>query len=94
MAGGHWGALAGDGPWEAVAPDMHCLCKALANGHPIAALIGNERAREGAAKITASGTYWLAGGPMAAALANLDDDGIVYEVAGMLWLQGMNHPIK
>jgi 4-aminobutyrate aminotransferase-like enzyme len=51
---------------------MHCLCKALANGHPIAALIGNERAREGAAKITASGTYWLAGGPMAAALANLD----------------------
>ena len=29
-------------------------------------------AREGAAQITASGTFWYAGGPMAAAMATLD----------------------
>ena len=34
--------------------------------------VGNERAREGASKITASGTFWLTGSPMAAALATLD----------------------
>eukprot|EP01052_Picozoa_sp_SAG31_P025758 SAG31_NODE_2280_length_6025_cov_8.850321_3_plen_205_part_00 len=74
-APGHWAELAGEGDrsWRpAVAPDLYCMCKALANGHPLAALIGNERARAGAAKITASGTYWLTGGPMAAALATID----------------------
>ena len=34
----------------------YCMCKALANGHPIAALLGNADARSGAAAITASGT--------------------------------------
>eukprot|EP00038_Savillea_parva_P018349 m.23178 g.23178 ORF g.23178 m.23178 type:complete len:479 (+) comp4061_c0_seq1:42-1478(+) len=56
----------------ALAPDMYCMCKALANGHPIAALVGNAHARDGAAAITASGTYWLSAPPMAAALATLD----------------------
>ena len=51
---------------------MQCLCKALANGHPLSALVGNERAREGASIITASGTFWLSAGPMAAAMATLD----------------------
>jgi glutamate-1-semialdehyde 2,1-aminomutase len=71
LSPGHWAEVGGD-PLNPYAPDMYCQCKALANGHPIAALLGNDRARSGAASITASGTYWLAGPPMAAALATLD----------------------
>jgi glutamate-1-semialdehyde 2,1-aminomutase len=55
-----------------LAPDLHCLCKALANGHPLAALVGNLRSRDAAAAVTATGTYWLSPAPMAAALATLD----------------------
>jgi len=66
VIGGSWSALAPDSP-----PDMYCLCKALANGHPIAALLGNEAARKGASSMMATGTYWLGPGPMAAALATL-----------------------
>jgi glutamate-1-semialdehyde 2,1-aminomutase len=71
---GHWAELADDGTDPlSFAPDMHCMCKALANGHPLAALVGNAAAREGAAAITASGTYWLSAPPMAAALATLNE---------------------
>ena len=66
MIGGSWSALAPESP-----PDMYCLCKALANGHPIASLLGNETARKGASVMMATGTYWLGPGPMAAALATL-----------------------
>jgi glutamate-1-semialdehyde 2,1-aminomutase len=55
-----------------LAPDLHCLCKALANGHPLAALVGSAASRDAAASVTATGTYWLAPAPMAAALATLD----------------------
>lgn len=74
VAGGHWSELGDPSSPDGadVAPDMHCICKAVANGHPISALVGNEAAREGAAMITASGTFWLSGGPMSAALATLD----------------------
>ena len=52
---------------------MYCLCKALANGHPLSALVGVDgAARDGASQITASGTYWLSGAPMAASIATLD----------------------
>ena len=74
---GHWCGLSeqNDGLGEGsddVAPDMYCLCKALGNGHPVSALVGNEAARNGAATMTATGTYWVSGAPMAAALATLD----------------------
>lgn len=64
---GHWAEL---GP--EVAPDMHTISKALGNGHPVAALVGNYHSREGAARIMATGTFWLSSAPMAAALATLD----------------------
>jgi glutamate-1-semialdehyde 2,1-aminomutase len=69
---GHWASLGEAPDGLDVAPDMSCLCKAVANGHPLSALVGGERARDGASIITASGTFWLTGGPMAAALATLD----------------------
>ena len=72
VQGNHWTDLSELADASDVAPDMYCMCKAIANGHPIAALVGNAAARDGAAAITASGTFWLSGGPMSAALATLD----------------------
>ena len=43
VSGGHWSDLGAEPDSSDVAPDMYCQCKALANGHPLAALIGNER---------------------------------------------------
>ena len=43
VSGGHWSELGAEPDSSDVAPDMYCQCKALANGHPLAALIGNER---------------------------------------------------
>lgn len=63
--GGHWAALGG-------VADLHCLSKALGNGHAIAALVGAESARDAAANIMATGTYWLSPAPMAAALRCLE----------------------
>jgi glutamate-1-semialdehyde 2,1-aminomutase len=62
------------GSWEAlgVRPDLSAWSKSLANGHPLAALLGNDAMREAAGKVTATGSFWLARAPMAAALATLD----------------------
>uniref|UniRef100_A0A7S2IL27 Glutamate-1-semialdehyde 2,1-aminomutase n=1 Tax=Haptolina brevifila TaxID=156173 RepID=A0A7S2IL27_9EUKA len=63
--GGQWAALGGSA-------DLYCMSKALGNGHPIAALVGTEVSRDGAAAVMATGTYWLSPAPMAAALACLN----------------------
>lgn len=62
------------GSWEAlgVRPDLSAWSKSLANGHALAALMGAEHLRDAAKGITATGSFWLAGAPMAAALATLD----------------------
>jgi glutamate-1-semialdehyde 2,1-aminomutase len=62
------------GSWESlgVRPDLSAWSKSLANGHPLALLLGNEARREAAARVTATGSFWMAGAPMAAALATLD----------------------
>ena len=66
--------LARDCSWQGlgVAPDLSSWGKALANGHAISALVGNDRAREAAAKIYATGSFWFSAAPMAAALATLN----------------------
>jgi glutamate-1-semialdehyde 2,1-aminomutase len=62
------------GSWEAIGvrPDLSAWSKSLANGHPLAMLLGNDAMREAAQRVTATGSFWLAGAPMAAALATLD----------------------
>jgi glutamate-1-semialdehyde 2,1-aminomutase len=55
-----------------IAPDLSCWGKAIANGHPISALMGSEKARVAAEKIYATGSYWFAAAAMAASLATLD----------------------
>src|SRR5450432_2872281 len=65
--------IARDCSWSAigVAPDLSTWGKCIANGHPISALLGSDKARKAASKLYATGSYWFAAAPMAAALATL-----------------------
>ena len=48
-------------------PDLVCLSKAIANGHPIAACLGTDGVRGAASSVFTTGTFWMHHGPMAAA---------------------------
>jgi len=54
-------------------PDLITFSKAMANGHPISALVGTEAMKNAAAKIFHTGSYWFSAAPMAAALACLKE---------------------
>ena len=49
-----------NGTWRmfGVNPDLMCQCKGIANGQPLAAVIGNDRLRGAVSKITATGSFW------------------------------------
>jgi glutamate-1-semialdehyde 2,1-aminomutase len=70
------------GGWAAhgVEPDLSAWSKSLANGYPIAVLLGAAPLAESAGAITATGSFWYAAAPMAAALTTLrllkETDGI------------------
>lgn len=70
------------GTWEAVGvrPDLSAWSKAIANGHALGAVTGNDRFREGATKVFTTGSFWTAGVAMAAAIATIEklrrDDGV------------------
>ena len=55
-----------------VSPDLTSWGKSLANGHPISAFLGSEKAKEAAGKIYVTGSFWFAGAAMAASLVTLD----------------------
>jgi glutamate-1-semialdehyde 2,1-aminomutase len=77
--------LGGSGEAVGVQPDLTCYCKALGNGHPIAAALGRESLREAAMRVFFTGSYWTSTVPMAAALACLGEleksDGIAHMAA-------------
>lgn len=54
-------------------PDLVCFCKAIANGHPVSALMGRDSLKGEAAKVFYTGSYWFQSTPMAAALATLKE---------------------
>ncbi len=62
-----------DCSWQklGVQPDLSSWGKAIANGHPISALLGNDRAREAAGRIFVTGSFWFAAAAMAASLKTL-----------------------
>jgi glutamate-1-semialdehyde 2,1-aminomutase len=70
------------GGWAAhgVSPDLSAWSKSLANGYPLAALLGAAPLAEAAARVTATGSFWYSAAPMAAALTTLrllkETDGI------------------
>lgn len=65
--------LARDCSWSLVGvkPDLSTWGKAIANGHPISALLGADIARFAAATIYVTGSFWFSAAPMAASLATL-----------------------
>lgn len=66
--------LALGGSWEpiGVKPDLSAWSKAIANGYPLAAVLGNDRFRPGAEGIFVTGSFWFSAVPMAASIATID----------------------
>ena len=65
--------LARDCSWALVGvqPDLSSWGKAIANGHPLSALLGNDLCRKAASSIYVTGSYWFAAAAMAASLVTL-----------------------
>jgi glutamate-1-semialdehyde 2,1-aminomutase len=65
--------LARDSSWSilGVQPDISCWGKAIANGHPISAMVGSQRFYAAARSIFATGSFWFSGVPMAAGVETL-----------------------
>ena len=63
------------GSWEGlgVRPDLSAFSKSIANGHALAALVGNDRFRAAATEVFVTGSFWCAAVPMAAAVATLTE---------------------
>jgi glutamate-1-semialdehyde 2,1-aminomutase len=63
------------GSWDLVGvkPDLGAWSKAIANGHALAAVTGNERVRDAASRLFVTGSFWCGAVPMAAAIATLDE---------------------
>jgi glutamate-1-semialdehyde 2,1-aminomutase len=61
------------GSWEplGVRPDLAAWSKAIANGHPLAAVTGADRFRKAAQEIFVTGSFWCEAVSMAAAVATL-----------------------
>jgi len=61
------------GSWEPIGvdPDLSAWSKAIANGHPLAAVLGSERFRDGATNVFVTGSFWFSAAPMAAAIATI-----------------------
>lgn len=61
------------GSWEPVGvrPDLSAFSKAIANGYPLAAVVGGDAFRDAVRQIFATGSFWFAAVPMAAALATI-----------------------
>jgi glutamate-1-semialdehyde 2,1-aminomutase len=59
--------------WEplGVDPDLSAWSKAIANGHPLAAVLGSDAFREGARQVFVTGSFWFSAVPMAAAIATI-----------------------
>ncbi len=68
--------------WEPIGvdPDLSAWSKAIANGYPLAAVLGNEKFRSGASEIFVTGSFWFSSVPMAAGIATigaLRDEGAI-----------------
>jgi glutamate-1-semialdehyde 2,1-aminomutase len=84
------------GSWETVGvrPDLSAWSKAVANGYPLAAVLGTDRFREVATKVFATGSFWCGSVPMAAAIATITElreaDGLArMEAAGSRFRAGL-----
>ncbi len=84
------------GSWEplGVDPDLTAMSKAIANGYPLAVVLGREGLRDATSRIYLTGSFWYSAVPMAAAIATLgvlrEEDAIAtMEAAGTRFRQGL-----
>ncbi|WP_448614911.1 aminotransferase class III-fold pyridoxal phosphate-dependent enzyme [Modestobacter sp. URMC 112] len=63
------------GSWAplGVEPDLSAWSKAIANGHPLAAVTGTDAFREASSSIYVTGSFWYTAAPMAAAVATITE---------------------
>ena len=63
------------GSWEplGVRPDLAAWSKAIANGHALAAVTGNDTFRAAASQVFTTGSFWCSAVSMAAAVATLTE---------------------
>lgn len=66
--------LAHGGSWEpiGVAPDLSAWSKAIANGYPLAAVVGSDRFRPAAQDVFVTGSFWFSTVAMAASVATIN----------------------
>ncbi|MFJ9567557.1 aminotransferase class III-fold pyridoxal phosphate-dependent enzyme [Streptomyces fuscichromogenes] len=84
------------GAWESIGvrPDMTAYSKAIANGYPIAVVVGADSLREGATQVYVTGSFWYSAVPMAAAMATIRhateiDAPSVMEASGARFKEGL-----
>ena len=65
--------LAGSTQCQGVTPDMIVYSKAVANGYPLAVMLGHDSLREAARAVFVTGTFFTQAVPIAAAIATLDE---------------------
>jgi glutamate-1-semialdehyde 2,1-aminomutase len=63
--------LRGSAAYFNLHPQLNCFSKALGNGYPISACLGNKALMPSARKVYFTGSFFMSGVPMAAALATL-----------------------
>jgi len=66
--------IAAAGAWEQynVRPDLTAFSKGIANGYALAAVVGVDAFKQAASEIYVTGSFWMGGVSMAAAVATLD----------------------
>ena len=63
---GSWAA------WADISPDLICLCKGIANGYPLACVLGSDPMREGVRTMARmTGSFWCNGDAFAASIATI-----------------------
>lgn len=65
--------LKGSAHYFGIRPDLACFSKGVANGYAISMLVGKDKLRITASKAFMTGSFWLNGPEMAAALVCLDE---------------------
>jgi glutamate-1-semialdehyde 2,1-aminomutase len=63
--------LRGSSEYFGFTPDLVCLSKAIANGHPLSALVGSDALKDAISSVAAIGTFWYEATSFAASLATL-----------------------
>lgn len=86
--------LGGSNEYFGFKPDMICMSKAVANGHPLSVGAASAKLKGVASAVYFTGTYWSASPPMAAAMATLDEleekDGVAYmDRIGKMLMDGL-----